>query len=129
MTHLLLSPPYSLSQTVRNSWTRLNFASDDIRKGLSRYKEQTWQAIERCDFDKVSPEDKKEMDDALKCFMQTGHFVSALEVALKGIITEEFMGVLMQLRMEWNSLCLKAHPEEHDNVVAGFLRCYGLNGK
>lgn len=117
------------SETVRNTWTRLNFASDNIRKGLSRYKEQTWQAIERCEFDDLTDEDKKEMEDALKVFHSSNRFVTALDVALKGIITEEFMGVLMQLRLEWNSLCLHCRPEEHDSVVAGFLRKYGLNGK
>ena len=118
------------SETVRNTWTRLNFSSDDIRKGLSRYKEQTWQAIERCGFDKdVSDEDKAEMDEALKVFVKTHRFVDALNVALKGIITEEFIGVLMQLRLEWNGLCLNCRPEEHDAVVVGFLRKYGLNGK
>ena len=119
------------SETVRNTWTRLNFASDNIRKGLSRYKEQTWQAIERCGFDTkdIKEEDRKEMDEALKVFVQTGRFVSALDVALKGIITEEFICVLMQLRLEWNTLCLNCRPEEHDSLVAAFLRKYGLNGK
>ncbi|CAB9521456.1 expressed unknown protein [Seminavis robusta] len=119
------------SETVRNTWTRLNFASDDIRKGLSRYKEQTWQAIERCSYDEkdLTEEDRKEMEDALKTFVQTGRFVSALDVALKGIITEQFMGVLMQLRLEWNSICLNCRPGEHDSVVAAFLRKYGMNGK
>jgi hypothetical protein len=96
---------------------------------LSRYKAQTWHAIERCDFEDVSSEDQREMEEALKTFMKTGRFVPALDVALKGIITEQFMGVLMQLRLEWNSLCLNCHPEDHDSVVDGFLRCYGLNGK
>lgn len=117
------------SETVRNTWTRLNFAQDDIRKGLSRYKEKTWQAIERCGFDYLPEEDIKEMDQALKIFVTQGRFVAALDVALKGIITEPFMGVLMQLRLEWNSLCLNCRPEEHDTVVAGFLRKYGMNGK
>jgi hypothetical protein len=117
------------SETVRNTWTRLNFASDNIRQGLSRYKEQTWQAIERCGFEDISEEDSKEMEDALQLFVKTGRFVPAQSVALKGIITEQFMGVLMQLRREWNSICLNCPPEDHDQVVASFLRCYGLNGK
>jgi hypothetical protein len=117
------------SETVRNTWTRLNFSSDNIRKGLSRYKEQTWQAIERCSFDDVNEEDRKSMDEGLQSFVQTGRFVIALDVALKGIITEHFICVLMQLRLEWNSLCLNCRPEEHDGVVATFLRKYGLNGK
>ena len=117
------------SETVRNTWTRLNFSSDNIRQGLSRYKEQTWQAIERCGFDDPSDDDKAEMDEALKIFVKTHRFVNALNVALKGIITEEFMGVLMQLRLEWNSLCLNCRPEDHDTVVTVFLRKYGLNGK
>lgn len=117
------------SETIRNTWTRLNFAQDNIRKGLSRYKEQTWQAIERCGFEDPAEEDIKEMDQALKIFVTQGRFVAALDVALKGIITEPFMGVLMQLRLEWNGLCLNCRPEEHDTVVAGFLRKYGMNGK
>jgi len=117
------------SETVRNTWTRLNFASDNIRKGLSRYKEQTWQAIERCPFDDVPEADQEEMDEALKVFASTGRFVPALNIALKGIITEQFMGVLMQLRLEWNNLCLNCRPEEHDMIVSAFLRKYGLNGK
>lgn len=118
------------SETVRNTWTRLNFSSDDIRKGLSRYKEQTWQAIERCGFeDNVSDEDKAEMSEALKIFVTTNRFVNALEVALNGIITEDFIAILMQLRLEWNGLCLNCRPEEHDAVVLAFLRKYGLSGK
>lgn len=117
------------SETVRNTWTRLNFSNDDIREGLSRYKEQTWQAIERCSFEEPNTEDEAEMEAALKIFAQTRRFVNALDVALKGIITEQFMGVLMQLRLEWNSICLNCRPEDHDTVVSTFLRKYGLNGK
>jgi len=117
------------SETVRNTWTRLNFSSEDFHKGLSRYKEQTWQAIERCTFEDPSAEDKAEMEAALKVFEETGQFVKALNLALKGIITDPFMGVLMRLRLEWNDICLSCPTEEHDGIVMGFLRKYGLAGK
>lgn len=113
------------SETVRNTWTRMNFSSSDPSGKGSKYKKQTWSSITRCGFDDVSEQDQAEMTAAFKDFEETGRFVAPLEVALKGIITEEFVCLLMNLRKEWNQACAMGD----ESAIAAFLNRYGLNSK